>query len=478
MGKIKNTKNSRRRLKQPSENQVNSIVLTKEQEKIFEALLEWVFSDQRTAVLRGFAGTGKSTIISRLLSVIPKRIPVAVTAPTHKAVRVLREFGADAKEVCTIHALLGLAPQYVEDSDSYHLKRKRPSRGSNFDLVIVDEASMIGGILHQYIIDDCTKILFVGDPAQLPPVGELLSPSLKSADVEVDLFEVVRQAADHPLISLATDFRCALKGSSEFPDLTKGVEPLSGEDFEAQLIEVVDSKEYSNNPDHVRALAWTNQRVGELNCLVRNAVYGERGKRSEYLVGERLCANSSILKWPNVLVSTGEIVTVCDAEETVDDYGVPVYKLLVEAEAGKIACNAVRSRGWDTYHKVLSEARKEAGELEERKKTESSWSDAQERARRAAWVRFFAVKEQYVDLRPPFASTVHKSQGMTLDQAFIDVSDIGQCTRWYDALKLMYVALTRARFRAVVTGVLPDRIQAACYAEWSQAAKVATGLGV
>ncbi len=217
--------------------------------------------------------------------------------------------------------------------------------------------------------------------------------------------------------------------------------------------------------------------MSELNGLVRNAVYGERGKRSEYLVGERLCANSAILKWPHVLVSTGEIVTVCDAEETVDNYGVPVYQLLVEAEAGKIACSAVQSSGWDRYHQVLSEARQEAGELKERKKTASSWSEAQESARRAAWVRFFAVKEQYVDLRPPFASTVHKSQGMTLDQAFIDMSDIGQCTRWYDVLKLMYVALTRARYRAVVTGTLPDRIREACYTEWTEAAQVATGLG-
>lgn len=140
--------------------------------------------------------------------------------------------------------------------------------------------------------------------------------------------------------------------------------------------------------------------------------------------------------------------------------------------------NAVQSSGWDTYHKVLSEARKEAGELEERKKMDASWSDAQESARRSAWVRFFTVKDQYVDLRSPFASTVHKAQGMTLDQAFIDVADIGQCTRWYDAIKLMYVALTRARFRAVVTGALPERIQEACYAEWSQAAQIATGTEV
>jgi exodeoxyribonuclease-5 len=256
------------------------------------------------------------------------------------------------------------------------------------------------------------------------------------------------------------------------------VESLSAEDFEAQLIEAVHSRDYQENPDHVRALAWTNRRVRELNGVVRQAVYGDLGRKNEYLAGERLCANSSIFRFQNVLVATGEIVTVLDAQRGVDEHGVPIYQLLVQAESGKIPCNVVQSSGWDTYHKVLSEARKEAGALEERKKMDACWSDAQESARRSAWVRFFTVKDQYVDLRPPFASTVHKAQGMTLDQAFIDVADIGQCTRWYDAIKLMYVALTRARFRAVLTGALPERIQEACYAEWSQAAQIATGTEV
>ena len=81
-----------------------------------------------------------------------------------------------------------------------------------------------------------------------------------------------------------------------------------------------------------------------------------------------------------------------------------------------------------------------------------------DKRRKAAWVQFFAFKdESFADLRPVHASTVHWSQGSTYEKVFVDLTDIGRSTRRDVLLRLLYVALTRARGDVYVTGELLDR---------------------
>ena len=68
---------------------------------------------------------------------------------------------------------------------------------------------------------------------------------------------------------------------------------------------------------------------------------------------------------------------------------------------------------------------------------------------------YFHLLETWLDLRPAFASTVHKSQGSTYDTVFINLTDIGRCPVASDVARMMYVAITRAAKRVVLNGALP-----------------------
>lgn len=154
---------------------------------------EWMKSDEKRFVLAGYAGTGKSTLAKHLA----QELHTHFCAYTGKAANVLREKGNDAS---TIHGALyrlineeEAEPRYVLDEDSFIRNR---------DLVIVDEYSMLPEEIIKDIESIAKKVLYLGDPFQLPPVqGE--------CNLKPDYFleEIHRQALESPIIKYATDVR-------------------------------------------------------------------------------------------------------------------------------------------------------------------------------------------------------------------------------------------------------------------------------
>ena len=74
-----------------------------------------------------------------------------------------------------------------------------------------------------------------------------------------------------------------------------------------------------------------------------------------------------------------------------------------------------------------------------------------------AWMDFYHLKEHVADLRPVFASTVHKSQGSTYSHVFIDLDDIGRCNITDDVARMLYVAISRAKRNVYLVGDLPEK---------------------
>jgi len=200
--------------------------LSEEQSQIYESILTWVNNvidghDKRLfTVLKGCAGTGKTTLVAEVLKSIDYSIPVSVLTLTGKASSVLLQKMNDAgalegnRQVCTIHHFMyvlldvkdgNLVFSRVED-DEYRKGANSKIRTINdTQLIIVDESSM----LSNKMIEDLKKydipILFVGDEKQLPPVGEHINTLFEDADWE--LTEVHRQALENPIIRLATEVR-------------------------------------------------------------------------------------------------------------------------------------------------------------------------------------------------------------------------------------------------------------------------------
>lgn len=175
-----------------------------------QKLEDFLESREKLFILKGSAGTGKSTIISLILNndkYYDKKI--AFSATTNKAVSILKEMSNtkdNQREVVylTIHKLLRIQRKidkngnelFITNIDKENIKTKSKSI-YNYDVIIVDEASMINYDIIQKIISIKDKIkgkvIFVGDPAQLPPVNEKYSLIFKTNDIPgFELKEIMR----------------------------------------------------------------------------------------------------------------------------------------------------------------------------------------------------------------------------------------------------------------------------------------------
>ncbi len=184
--------------------------MTKEQEIANNLIAEWfVNTDDQVFVLSGYAGTGKTFLIDYVVreTLRLKAGEEAVfVSPTGKAAANLVKNGTVAG---TVHSLI-----YMREGEEFDVDEngeiiagqpltfiKRERIGEKIRLIVVDEASMVNETVLYDLLSFGVKCLFCGDGAQLPPVNGscplLVSPNYT-------LTEIVRQAADNPIIKVAT----------------------------------------------------------------------------------------------------------------------------------------------------------------------------------------------------------------------------------------------------------------------------------
>ncbi|MBK8581452.1 MAG: AAA family ATPase [Flavobacteriales bacterium] len=220
---------------------------TEGQRRAANALARLLETDkpQATLILKGYAGTGKTTLIGALVKVLAaERRSVVLLAPTGRAAKVLSAFaGAGAS---TIHRRIYRTGG--DDDGGYAGIAVAPNRDNNA-LFVVDEASMIGasggGTFDRDLLADLfqhvfanpgNKLLLIGDPAQLPPVGSAHSPALEVKDLAamgllagaVEMTEVVRQAEASGILVNATALRDTLARMPEtdpLPEVFSKKEP-------------------------------------------------------------------------------------------------------------------------------------------------------------------------------------------------------------------------------------------------------------
>jgi len=162
----------------------DSVVLTKDQKKSLELFCEWLNTPYsfKPFVMKGFAGSGKTYLSMKLLKKVDELgLCWTVVAPTHKAVGVLRE-GLKNESIqptwfpSTIHRLLRLKLKRQVNVEICEKTDQTENSLENLGLVLIDEASMIDSKLLEITLEcarcNSTRLVFVGDPAQLPPVGE------------------------------------------------------------------------------------------------------------------------------------------------------------------------------------------------------------------------------------------------------------------------------------------------------------------
>jgi len=222
------------------------ITLTKDQRNALESLHTFLESDERIFILQGYAGSGKTTLLKgfvEYLKSINKKYQLM--APTGRAAKVINQ--KTGFESTTIHkGIYSFEKLYEIKKEGennlsflYHYKL-RNNRKVHDSVMIVDEASMVSDIQSQgeffrfgsgYLLRDLitygriqdahvtSKLIFIGDPAQLPPIGMSFSPALtpdylreeyKSAVAHTEMREVKRQDSNNGILLSATKIRQSL----------------------------------------------------------------------------------------------------------------------------------------------------------------------------------------------------------------------------------------------------------------------------
>lgn len=173
-----------------------------QQELAIRSVRSWLKDPSGKQVFRlfGYAGTGKTTLAQELAKSVRGRVLYATF--TGKASLVLQSKGCE--DASTIHSLIYKAE--VDDRTGeadFILNDNSNLRGAG--LLIVDEVSMVGEELANDLLSFNTRILVLGDPAQLPPVKD--EGFFINASPDVMLTEVHRQAAENPIIRMSMDIR-------------------------------------------------------------------------------------------------------------------------------------------------------------------------------------------------------------------------------------------------------------------------------
>jgi exodeoxyribonuclease-5 len=252
-------------------------------------------------ILRGYAGTGKTTLLSALVNALPSfKMKSVLLAPTGRAAKVISTYSG--RQAFTIHRMIYRASTGEEGFVSL-------KHNSAIDTVfIVDEASMIGESspdkmgpslledLFTYVNsgENC-KLMLVGDTAQLPPVGIGYSPALDPAYLKklfrvpvgmIELKEVLRQELDSGVLYNATKLRVAIaEESKQFP----GFELQGYDDLVriggAELIDALEDAYREHGADETIVICRSNKRANLYNQQIRSRI---RWQEDELSIGDHI----------------------------------------------------------------------------------------------------------------------------------------------------------------------------------------------
>ncbi len=178
------------------------------QENAIQDILGWLNSSKtQYLTLGGYAGTGKTTLLGHLTKVLHKENPklrIAFCSYTGKATRVLNRKLSDTKSIVekdyigTIHRLI--YKPILDEEDTVVGWETLPEEDFEYDLIIIDEASMVTEEIWKDLLSYERPILAVGDHGQLPPINSNFNLMAKP---EIRLEEIYRQERDNPIINVS-----------------------------------------------------------------------------------------------------------------------------------------------------------------------------------------------------------------------------------------------------------------------------------
>lgn len=439
---------------------------TEEQENALNSFSNFLLSpsSEKIFVLRGYAGTGKTSLVSALVKTLGEvGRKCVLLAPTGRAAKVFSLYSHHP--AYTIHRRIYRQRVFSGDMENFTLNTNLHRQ----TLFIVDEASMIANeglsgasfgtgrllddlIEYVYSVPGCSLML-VGDTAQLPPVGEEQSPALsvpvlQGSGLEVTeclLTQVVRQAADSGILYNATLLRHSIMKDAcfglpsvrigKFPD----VKVIQGGD----LIEAISDSYDKVGMDETIIICRSNKRANLYNRGIRNTILY---REDELNAGDVLMVAKNNYFWGADckeldFIANGDVAVVRRVRRVREMYGFrfadvvlrfPDYDDL-ELEVTLLL---------DTLHTDFPSLPREQGE----KLFEAVFEDYAHLSSKRERIKKIKEDPYYnaLQVKYAYAVTCHKAQGGQWQRVFLDQGYLTDEMVSPDYYRWLYTAFTRA----------------------------------
>lgn len=447
------------------------------QEALFEKLNRFILQTDKASafLLRGYAGTGKTSVISAVVQVLRYyEYKTFLLAPTGRAAKVMS--GYAHRRAFTIHKIIY---RLVEDKQGGRMRYERQRNYYKNTVFIVDESSMLSddqeyrrngllGDLLEYIFEDPyagNKVIFVGDNAQLPPVGASESPALQAAYLEHQfglqvtehlLTEVVRQAQKSGILENATFIRDQIAAKRILVRFnTKPYRDI----YRMTSDRLEDGLRYAYNKfglDGTIIICRSNRSATQFNQYIRRSILF---KEEEIDAGDHLMIVKNNYFWlkedaPAGFLANGEFVEIMRINGYDEQYGFRFADLTLrlsdypdhpafEAKVHLGTLGSFTPALTDEESKRLMQAvRADAENIE----------DAEDRyifVRDNPYLHALQVKFAY-------ALTCHKAQGGQWEAVFVDMGYVTDEMMNMDFMRWVYTAITRASGELYLVNFKPE----------------------
>ena len=450
---------------------------TQKQSELLNLLSVFIFNEEKDSLflLKGYAGTGKTTTISSFVNTLGDAGKKAVLlAPTGRAAKVIAVYSK--RPAFTIHKKIYFPKKQTNGSVDFVLQ---PNKHRN-TIFIVDEASMIpdsrqnqklfetGSLLddlisYVYAGHQC-KLIFIGDTAQLPPVKSDVSPALEvdtltyeyhKVVTEIELDEVMRQHENSGILANATQLRLQLQNEGDkfqfdidFPDIKRLID---GYDIEDALVSAYDRDGVEDTAFIVRS----NKRANQYNQQIRMKI---RGQENEISAGDFVMVVKNNYYWLKEssaagFIANGDICEILKIFSVKELYG---FKF---AEVELRMIDYPEMHPFETVL-LLDTLTSESPSLtyEESNKLYQTVKEdyAHEKSK---FKQFLAIKSNKyfnaLQVKFSYSMTCHKSQGgqwktVFIEQPYLPDGVSKEYFRW------LYTAMTRAQGKLYLIGFKDD----------------------
>lgn len=439
---------------------------TGEQEITIESFVNFLFSPKTDAIflLKGYAGTGKTTLISALVKTLDQlKQKCVLLAPTGRAAKVFSHYAGHP--AYTIHRKIYRQRTFSNELDNFVMNANLHQH----TLFIVDEASMIaneglsGGmfgtgrllddLIHYVYAGQGCRLMLIGDTAQLPPVGEEESPALSASmlegyGLEVTehcLTQVVRQEQDSGILYNATSLRQYIAEEEYFSlprikaDGFPDIRIISG----GELIDIINECYDKAGMDETMIICRSNKRANLYNKGIRNTILY---REDELNTGDLLMVAKNNYYWgadckEMDFIANGDIAVVRRVRRTHEMYGFrfadvtlcfPDYNDL-ELDV-KILLDTLHSDApaltREESDRLFQAVQEDYGDITVKR-------ERMKKIKEDTWYNALQVKYAY-------AVTCHKAQGGQWQRVFVDQGYMTEEMLTPDYYRWLYTAFTRA----------------------------------